>query len=165
MLIQQAQPHETPLVAEVLMAAAENLIRRGEMLWSPSEVNEAAIQEHVRAGWYFMASDDEGPVGVFRFQLEDRDFWPEIPEGSSAFIHKVAVHPRAQGREISQALLAHACELARLHGRQHLRLDCKQGRTKLMSLYERFGFRHHSKKQIGLERFELYKIEIPKQEA
>lgn len=165
MLIQQAQPHETPLVAEVLMAAAENLIRRGEMLWSSSEVNEAAIQEHVRAGWYFMASDDEGPVGVFRFQLEDRHFWPEIPEGSSAFVHKVAVHPRAQGRELAQALLAHACELARQHGRQHLRLDCRHGRPKLMSLYERFGFRHHSEKQIGLQRFDRYEIEISKQET
>ncbi|MEO8023404.1 GNAT family N-acetyltransferase [Polaromonas sp.] len=165
MLIKQAQLHEVSLVAEVLTAAAENLIARGEMLWPPSEVNEAAIHEHVRTGWYFMASDDEGPVGVFRFQLEDRHFWPEIPEGSSAFVHKVAVHPRAQGQELAQALLAHACGLARQHGRQHLRLDCRHGRTKLMSLYERFGFRHHSEKQIGLERFDRYEIEVSEHEA
>lgn len=165
MLIRQAEPQETQLVAEVLTSAASNLARRGEALWDLSEVSEAAIKEHVRAGLYFIANDDEGPIGVFRFQLEDRHFWPEIPEGSSAFIHKVAVHPRMQGRDFAQVLLAHACELARQHGRQHLRLDCVHGRPKLRSVYERFGFRHHSEKQMGHRLFDRYEIEVSKHEA
>ena len=160
MLIRQARPDESALVAEVLTSAAAGLAQRGEALWDLSEVGEAAIQEHVRAGMYFIATDDEGPVGVFRFQLEDRHFWPEIPAGSSAFLHKLAVHPRMQGRGIAQKLLAHACESARHKGLPYLRLDCMHGRPRLSAVYQRFGFRHHSDKQLGAQLFERYEIAV-----
>jgi GNAT superfamily N-acetyltransferase len=107
---------------------------------------------------YYLARDESGPVGVFRFQLEDAVYWPEIARGTSAFVHRVAVHPRAQGRELAQVLLAHAVQLARAEGRSHLRLDCNSGRPRLCAVYERFGIRFHSHKHFGAavaDRFEL----------
>ncbi len=80
-------------------------------------MNEAAVSEHVRAGMYYAAFDHEGPVGVFRFQLQDRHFWPEVQDGLSAFVHKIAVYSYKQGRDVSHALLRHARELTRQHGR------------------------------------------------
>jgi GNAT superfamily N-acetyltransferase len=158
MHIRQVHPEEANLVADVLTSAAAWLAEKGNALWGATEVNEAAVKEHVRAGMYYFAFDDEGPVGVFRFQLEDRLFWPEVPDGSSAFIHKIAVYPHRQGRDVAHALLRYACELARQHGRRFLRLDCMGGRPKLRAVYERFGFRHHSVKMLGgcaFDRFEL----------
>ena len=118
MHIRQAQLTEARVVAEVLSVAAASLVEKGYALWGMGEVNEAAVADHVRAGMYYIAFDDEGPIGVFRFQLEDRLFWPEVPDGSSAFIHKIAVYPHKQGRDIAQALLSHACELAHQHDRR-----------------------------------------------
>jgi GNAT superfamily N-acetyltransferase len=158
--VRQAHPEEARLVAEVLTAAATHLAARGHALWDLPEVSEEAIAPHVRAGLYFIADDEEGPVGVFRFQLEDRYFWPEITDNASAFIHKLAVHPRVQGRDIAQLLLAQACEIARQHGRRYLRLDCMHGRPKLSSVYQRFGFRLHSQVRLGSELFERYEIEV-----
>jgi GNAT superfamily N-acetyltransferase len=158
MLIRQASPSDTPQVAAILTLAAENLARRGEALWDLAHVSERAIEPHVLAGMYYLLEDDEGPVGVFRFQLEDSAFWPEIAPGTSAFVHKVAVHPRAQGREIAQRLLAHALELAREQGVQYLRLDCRHGRPKLSEVYVRFGFRLHSVKQLGPNLYERYEL-------
>lgn len=158
MTIRRAQPGESELVAQVLVAAAENLARRGEALWALSDVSPAAIDGHVNARMYFIASDADGPVAVYRFQLEDPGYWPEIAEGSSAYVHKLAVHPRAQGRGLAHALLRHAGEQARQLGRRHLRLDCVSGRPKLRAVYERFGFRLHSQRQLGqswVDRFEL----------
>ena len=158
MLIRHAQAHEAGLVADILSAAAAHIRSKGEIIWDPPEVSEATVAPHVRAGMYHIAIDGEEPVGVFRFQLEDRFFWPEIPEGSSAFVHKLAVYPGKQGAEIAQALLAHACELARQHGCAYLRLDCMSGKPRLRAVYERFGFSLHSQKELdGLlfDRFEL----------
>jgi GNAT superfamily N-acetyltransferase len=159
-LIQCATLDDAAAVSDVLTRAAAQLAQRGHALWGESETGLAAIQEHVRAGMYFLARDGEGPVGVFRFQLEDFYFWPEISDGSSAFIHKLAVHPRSHGRGVAHQLLSHACELTRQHGRRHLRLDCRQGRPKLNAVYESFGFRHHSSKQISDQFFERYEFEV-----
>ena len=160
MHIRQAQLTEARVVAEVLSVAAASLVEKGYALWGMGEVNEAAVADHVRAGMYYIAFDDEGPIGVFRFQLEDRLFWPEVPDGSSAFIHKIAVYPHKQGRDIAQALLSHACELAHQHDRRFLRLDCINGRPKLRAIYERFGFRHHSMKDLGDQWFDRFELEV-----
>ena len=158
MQIRQAQPDEAALVADVLSAAAAKIRDRGELIWDAPEVSEAAVEADVRAGMYYVAFDEEGVAGVYRFQLEDPSFWPETPRGSSAFVHKLAVYPARQGRDIAHALLGHACELARRHGRKYLRLDCVSGKPGLRAVYERFGFRHHSEKKLGdlmFDRFEL----------
>ena len=160
MQIRQAQSEEASLVADVLSAAAASLMQKGNTLWSAAEVNEAAVSEHVRAGMYYAAFDHEGPVGVFRFQLQDRHFWPEVQDGLSAFVHKIAVYPHKQGRDVSHELLRHARELTRQHGRQFLRLDCVAGRSKLRAVYERFGFRHHSVINLGDRFFNRFELEV-----
>jgi GNAT superfamily N-acetyltransferase len=86
---------------------------------------------------------------VIRFQLEDRLFWPDIPQTESAFVHRLAVRRRYKGRGVSTALLQWAVERARAVGKRHLRLDCDESRPKLRALYEGFGFQLHSFRQVG----------------
>jgi GNAT superfamily N-acetyltransferase len=165
MHIRQARPEEAAIVANVLRAAATDLSQKGQALWGSAEVSEEAVKEQVRVGMYYVAFEEEDPVGVFRLDLEDRLFWPEVLDGSSAFIHKVAVHSYKQGRNIAHALLGHACELARQHGRRFLRLDCLGGRPKLKEVYERFGFRHHSDKKLGDRLYHRFEFEVGSADA
>jgi GNAT superfamily N-acetyltransferase len=161
--IRQARPADSPSVAGVLSAAASKLRDNGLALWTAAEVSEQGIAAHVRDGLYHVMCDGELPVGVFRFELRDPLFWPEIEGGTSAFVHKLAVCPGRQGEGFSGMLLRHACELARAQGLRFLRLDCAAGRPRLRAVYERFGFRHHSDKQLGsglFHRFE-YALEAP----
>ena len=160
MYIRQAQQNEAGLVADVLGSAAASLEKKGNALWVARDVNEAAVDGHVQDGRYYIAFDAEEPVGVFRFELEDRMFWPEVTDSSSAFIHKIAVYPHKQGRDIAHALLSYACELARQHDRRFLRLDCINGRPKLRAVYERFGFSYHSMKNLGDRLFDRFEFEI-----
>ena len=53
-----------------------------------------------------------------------------------------------KGQGISTALLAWSVERARAMGKRYLRLDCDAERAKLRALYERFGFRLHSYRQV-----------------
>lgn len=88
-------------------------------------------------------------LGCFAFSLKTLIFWPEESLQNSAFIHRLAVHPRAGGGDVSKQLLAHAIRLTTAQGRTHLRLDCAADRPKLRSFYERAGFKFHSLKQVG----------------
>lgn len=147
--VTQAGSADTEVVAGILVAAAQDLIQKGQMLWHVNSVSAQAIETDVRAGRYWLAHDAGRPIGVFRYETCDPVFWPEVTDGRSAFLHKVAVHPRARGRDMAQHLLAFACKLARANGLRDVRLDCVSGRPKLRSVYERFGFRYHSPWQVG----------------
>ena len=61
------------------------------------------------------------------------------------------------GRGVSAALLEWAVNRAVALGRSFLRLDCEADRKPLRAIYERFGFRLHSYRDVGpyhLSRYE-----------
>jgi len=158
--LRRAGPADAALVAAVLGEAARQLTARGQPLWTEREVSAEMVGPHVEQGLYYIAEDGEGVVGVFRFQREDRYFWPEMQEQDAAYLHKVAVPPARQGLGAAQRLLAAACELARGQGLRFLRLDCIGGRPKLRAIYERFGFRHHSDKVLGTAVFHRFQLDL-----
>lgn len=160
MNIRAALPAETALVAGVLQAAAAGQRERGQAQWAPHDVDEATVGPHVRAGLYHLALDGPAAVGVFRLELEDPDFWPDMPEGSAAYVHKMAVVPARQRQGIAPALLGHACALARLQGRRFLRLDCMSGWPGLRRVYEGFGFRFHSHWRMGGSLFDRFEYPL-----
>jgi GNAT superfamily N-acetyltransferase len=71
-----------------------------------------------------------------------------MPPEQSAYVHRLAVKREFAGGGVSTALLRWAAERARSLGKKYLRLDCEASRPKLRAVYERFGFRHHSDRQV-----------------
>jgi GNAT superfamily N-acetyltransferase len=97
---------------------------------------------------------------VVKFQLEDTLFWPDVPRGQSAFVHRLAVRRQFAGGVVSTVLLDWAVGRARTLGKTYLRLDCEASRLRLRAVYERFGFRHHSDRQVGANFVARYEYEI-----
>ena len=162
LLIRQAGPPNTAKVAEILLEAAQWLEQRGMRMWRDDELVPERIAADIAAGMFFIADCDGEPAGVVKFQLEDKEFWPDLPPGESAFVHRLAVSRRFAGGEVSAALLNWALEQARSMRKKYLRLDCEASRGKLRAIYERFGFVHHSDRQVGpyfVARYE-YPIEL-----
>lgn len=147
--IEQAGPDHIEEPAGILVAAAHDLILKGHKLWSVDAVSAQTIAPDVKAGHYWLAKKCGYPIGVFRYETSDPTFWPEVTDGQSAFLHKLAIHPGARGQELAQHMLTFACKLAKDQGLRDVRLDCITGRPKLRSVYERFGFLHHSPWHVG----------------
>jgi len=158
--IRQAGPPDTAKVAEILSEAARWLEQRGMLMWRDDELVESRLADDVAAGLLFIAECDREAAGVVKFQLEDREFWPDVPQGESAFVHRLAVKRSFAGGEVSSSLLNWALERARALGKKYLRLDCEASRPKLRALYERFGFAHHSDRQVGPYFVSRYQYEI-----
>jgi hypothetical protein len=50
---------------------------------------------------------------------------------------------------VSSTLLRWAVDRTRTLERRYLRLDTEASRMRLRAIYEQFGFRHHSDRQVG----------------
>ena len=160
-----ATREDLPVIAGVLSAAATRLRAKGLGLWTVSEASESAISSHVNDGLYHIGFDGLEAVGVFRLQTHDPIFWPEIAEGTSTYLHKLAVLPARQGQKLAHTLLTHAVELTRERGFGFLRLDCKGGRPKLRGGYEGFGFRSQSQIVLNGHAFDRFELSIESHDA
>jgi GNAT superfamily N-acetyltransferase len=147
--IRQAGPDDAPTVSSILTEAARWLEESGKGMWRDGELTASKIADDVRAGLFHLAEADLEPAGTIKFQLRDELFWPDIQQEESAFIHRLAVRRKFAGGVISNAMLQWAVEHARGLQRRHLRLDCEASRPRLRAVYEGFGFRHHSDRQVG----------------
>jgi len=146
--IRQAEPRDAAHVSSILCEAAEWLESIGQPLWQPEELTPESIANDVGAGLHFVEWNSNDPVGVVRFQLRDDMFWPDVPEGESAFIHRLAVRRSVAGIGLSKQMLDWAKARTRSFGLRFLRLDCVP-RPKLCAVYERNGFTKHSEYQAG----------------
>jgi GNAT superfamily N-acetyltransferase len=147
--IRHAMPQDVENVSGILREAAQWLEQSGMAMWRNDELLPGRIVADVDAGLFFIAECDGDAAGVVKFQLEDSLFWPDVPQTHSAFVHRLAVRRRFAGGGMSSDLLRWAVERARSLGRGYLRLDCEVSRPRLRAVYERFGFRHHSDRQVG----------------
>jgi GNAT superfamily N-acetyltransferase len=160
-VIAPAGPDDIPVVSGILHEAAAWLEARGIPLWRQDEIAEAPIAADVMAGLYVLARVAGDPAATVRVQHSDPDFWPEVPDGDSLFVHRLAVRRAYAGGAMSTALLAWAADHATGLGRRHLRLDCEASRPKLRAIYERFGFRYHSDRQVGPYLVARYELPLP----
>ena len=161
MNIEQAQPSDVPAIASVLHEAAQWLANDGRNLWSEAEISPERVLRDVGAGYFHVAREGGQLAGVMKFELEDAYFWPEIPPGTSAFVHKLAIRRAWAKKGVSTELLRHAHTLAGRLGRAYVRLDCVADRQGLRNLYEGFGFVLHSIVQIGRTAYARYEIPSP----
>jgi GNAT superfamily N-acetyltransferase len=148
-IIRQAMPKDAENVTGILQEAAQWLEQSGMAMWRDDELLPARIAADVEAGLFFLAESEGVAAGVVKFQLEDSLFWPDVPRSQSAFVHRLAVRRRFAGGGISSVLLGWAVERARTLGREYVRLDCEASRLRLRAVYEKFGFRHHSDREVG----------------
>jgi GNAT superfamily N-acetyltransferase len=156
--ITQALPGEAEVVSSILLEAADWLRERNMPMWSRDELSTEQIAIDVAEGYFFLARRGDEAAGTIKFQLQDTLFWPDTPPDEAAFVHRLAVRRAFAGGQLSALLLRWATERALNAGRRFLRLDCEASRPRLRAVYERWGFRHHSDRQVGpyfVARYEL----------
>src|SRR5450830_564907 len=109
MNIRLARGSDAAVVGSVLQEAARWLAEAGQPLWSAAEISPERVQRDTDEGLFHIAwKDDQASnqaIGVIKIELEDVHFWPEIPPGTSVYIHKLAVRRCWANRGVSTALI------------------------------------------------------------
>jgi GNAT superfamily N-acetyltransferase len=146
--VRQAMPADARSIEALLREASRWVDALGVVMWEEGELESASIAREVAAGQFVVAEIDGVVAGAVRFQVEDLLFWPDLEPQDSAFVHRLVVARAFKGQGVSTVLLEWAVQHARTLGKRYLRLDCDADRAKLRALYERFGFRLHSFRQV-----------------
>src|SRR5688500_10308889 len=95
--IRQAAPADAPMVEEMLLEAARWVDALGVVMWEEGELGSARIAREVREGQFVIAFVDGVAAGAIRFQLVDRQFWPDLAGDDSAFVHRLVVRRAFKG--------------------------------------------------------------------
>jgi len=159
-MIRQATSSDAAEVTGILQAAARWLEESGTPMWKGDELLPEHTLSDIGTGAFYLAERDGRIAGVVKFQLEDPLFWPDQPEGQAAYVHRLAVRREFAGTGASTDLLGWAVAQTRTIGRSFLRLDCESSRPRLRAFYERFGFEHHSERQVGPYFVSRYELEV-----
>jgi len=155
--VKQATLADLVTVSSILKEAADWLRMTGRGMWRDDELDPDRIHQDVAAGLFNLAHYDGEPAGTIKFQLEDARFWPDFPKNDAAYVHRIAVRRQFAGKGVSSRMLEWAVSHTAALGRSYLRLDCEADRRELRTIYERFGFRLHSYRDVGpyhLSRYE-----------
>jgi len=139
---------EAEVARSIMFDVAEWQKSLGQPMWADDVIGLPRILEAIARAELFLAFRGEDAVGRVYFQNEDQVFWPDLPKGEAAFVHKLAVKRSAGGQGISAQIMDWAKDEARRRGRRYLRLDCRAERKGLCDLYESMGFRRHSERQV-----------------
>ena len=147
--------------AEVVGATARHQEALGRTLWPPASVTPERLARHYPASTWHVAWRGDQAVGAFSLLDADPPFWPDDAPGEALYLHKLAVHPAAQGQSLAHALLSHAVEVTRAAGRPWLKLDTAATRPALQRLYEAFGFERMGERDVFDFRVVLYRLPTP----
>lgn len=158
--IARAELADAGVASDVLLEAARWLAETGREMWYPAELTPDKLQPLVEAGELYLARLDGVPVATVVLQWEDREFWPDVAEGESAFLHRLAVRRSVAGTGVSTAIFAWAKAAAAATGRTYLRLDCDGMRPSLCRFYESAGFRLHSRRRMGRYLVARYEMRV-----
>jgi GNAT superfamily N-acetyltransferase len=159
-LVRQATLEDLATVSAILAEAAAWLDRQNMSLWQQEHISLSAIDRDIELGLFYIAFCGDLAAGVVKFQTEDLEYWPDINQADSAFLHRLAVRRSFAGGAVSTQIFQWAIEYSRKLGRHFLRLDCVADRPRLRLVYENFGFKHHSDRQVGSRFVARYEYEI-----
>jgi GNAT superfamily N-acetyltransferase len=159
-LLRQANVDDISTVSEILAEAAAWLDRQNMSLWQQEHISRSVIQQDIELGLFYIAFCESIAAGVVKFKTEDLEYWPDINQSDSAFLHRLAVRRSSAGGGVSTQIFQWAIEHSRDLGRHFLRLDCVADRPRLRLVYESFGFKHHSNRQVGSRFVARYEYEI-----
>jgi GNAT superfamily N-acetyltransferase len=160
LIVAPATPENAHLAAEILIESSNWAIGQGQPLWNPAMFTEEWALSGVRRGELYLGWLEGEAVGTITFQYEDQAYWPEVPEGESAFFHKLAVRRGVAGTGVAATLIEWAIEKARAEGKRYLRMDTHFERPKLRVFYEGLGFKFVGEKTVPPLHLALYEMRL-----
>ncbi|MGA2478476.1 MAG: GNAT family N-acetyltransferase [Spirochaetia bacterium] len=152
---------ETDLAIHIMREVGQWCIDAACPMWTLEELSREALLKHSPEENDFRVARVGGePVAAMILQWQDREFWPEIAEGDSGFIHKLCVRRAFAGIGLSTCMVNAAAAECRKRGAGFLRLDTYVRRPKLCSLYEGMGFVKVGYRSVGGREYALYELKI-----
>jgi GNAT superfamily N-acetyltransferase len=157
---QQIRPDQLETFSSLICGVAQELEDHGEKLWEMEWLQPQALLKTYGLESLHLGRINGLPVAAFVLLETDPEFWPDILENESLFIHKVVVARAWKGHNLSSQVLDFAARQVLERGKKFLRLDTDATRPALCNLYERYGFTRVGRRLIKDFDYALYELEV-----
>jgi GNAT superfamily N-acetyltransferase len=132
--------------------------------WDEVYPVRAMIEWDVGSGTAFVARRDGDVVGSLVLNEYQDPEYAEVPwqftEGAAAVVHRLMVHPLAEGQGLAQVLMNFAEERALDSGHRMIRLDAFTENPRALRLYERLGYRTAGKVRFRKGDFQCFEKQL-----
>ena len=146
-MIKQADENDILTIEEILLDAVM-WMKKSKMQnqWNEDSIKWDSLSSDYQINNFYIDYQNGIPAACVAITDLDQKYWPEIPQGKSLYIHKLAVKRAFSGKGISKELINYVKTLLLKNAVDSLRLDCNLQRNKLRMLYESEGFMYVGKK-------------------
>jgi ribosomal protein S18 acetylase RimI-like enzyme len=131
-------------ILEITKSCAFHLIDHKIYQWNEHYPNKDAFIEDVKRNELYILKIDSTLVGCITISTFIDDFYKPLkwltPNKNNLYIHRLAIHPKYQGKGYAQQLMAFAETYAKENSFASIRLDTFSQNLRNLKFYEQRGY-------------------------
>ncbi|WP_026754386.1 GNAT family N-acetyltransferase [Sediminibacter sp. Hel_I_10] len=143
-MIRKAHTYDVDTLMSITSACAKHLISKGVFQWNEHYPNSAAFYKDIKRDELYVYDVNGTIMGCVTISKVMDDDYIEVdwltPNQDNLYIHRLAVHPKHQGKGLAQELMDFAEDLAIKTEAPSVRLDTFSKNQRNQKFYELRGY-------------------------
>lgn len=143
-MIVPAQKSEIPEILSLTKACAQEMIARNIYQWNEHYPTQQAFENDITRNELYVLKIQESIIGTLVISTHKDAEYDDInwltPDGNNLYIHRLAVHPKHQGKGNAHKLMEYVYAFAKAKKATSLRLDTFSQNKRNQKFYEGLGF-------------------------
>jgi len=132
----------------ILHEVGQWIIDTSQEMWQLDTLTiDNLVDEYTRDNCYVLYVD-QTPAATFILQWKDPLYYPEVPDNTAGFIHKLAIRRQFAGQDLFAAILDFCRSECLARNVHEIQLETDATRPSLLRFYERHGFQPTYQKRI-----------------
>lgn len=143
-MIRKATVLDINTIMKITQACAKHMVHQGIFQWNEHYPNRNAFENDIRRSELYVFKQDAICVGCITITtLKDTEYNPIkwLTKDKNIYIHRLAVHPKVQGKGIAQQMMTFAENYAKTKGCLSVRLDTFSQNKRNQKFYEKRGYK------------------------
>ncbi len=143
-MIRKATVHDLNSIMQITKACAKHMINQQIFQWNEHYPNRNAFENDVQREELYVFEQNHVCMGcIVITTIKDEEYFPIkwLTKDKNIYIHRLAVHPKFQGKGIAQEMMTFAENFAKTNGYFSVRLDTFSQNNRNQKFYETRGYK------------------------
>ena len=143
-MIRKATVLDLNSIMQITKACAKHMINQQIYQWNEHYPNRNAFENDVQRGELYVYVQNNICIGcIVITTIKDVEYVPIewLTKDKNIYIHRLAVHPKFQGKGIAQQMMTFAENYAKINGYLSVRLDTFSQNQRNQKFYETRGYK------------------------
>ena len=144
MVVREAKTTDIKSILAITNACAKDMTSKGIFQWNENYPNKEAFENDLKNNWLYVIVNNQNPIGSISITPNmDKEYKPVkwlTNNSQNLYIHRLAVHPKMQGKGYAQQLMDFAESYAKQNNYKSIRLDTFSKNFRNQRFYEQRGY-------------------------